>query len=45
VDDRHLTTADDLFDSKPNPQAESLVAVAVQWAERIMRQIYNVFSK
>ena len=35
---RHLKTADDLFDSKPSPRTESMVAAAVQWAERIMRK-------
>jgi hypothetical protein len=28
---RHLKTTDDLFDSKPSPRTESLVAEAVQW--------------
>ena len=32
---RHLKTADDLFDTKPSPRTESMVAAAVQWAERI----------
>ncbi len=41
---RHLKTADDLFDSKPSPRTESMVAAAVQWADRIMRKIDNVFS-
>ncbi len=40
---RHLKTTDDLFDHKPSPRTESLVAAAVQWAERIMRKIDNVF--
>ena len=40
---RHLKTADDLFDSKPSPKNQSLVAAAVQWAERIMQKIDNVF--
>ncbi len=40
---RHLKTTDDLFDNKPSPRTESLVAAAVQWAERIMRKIDNVF--
>jgi hypothetical protein len=34
---RHLKTADDLADSRSSPRTESLVAAAVQWAERIMR--------
>jgi hypothetical protein len=33
---RHLKTAEDLFDNKPSPRTESMVAAAVQWAERIM---------
>ena len=40
---RHLKTADDLFDTKRSPRTESLVAAAVQWADRIMRKIDNVF--
>jgi len=42
---RHLKTAEDLFDSKPSPRTESMVAAAVQWANRIMRKIDNVFAK
>jgi NADH:ubiquinone oxidoreductase subunit B-like Fe-S oxidoreductase len=41
---RHLKTAKDLFDNKPSPRTESMVAAAVQWAERIMRKIDHVFS-
>jgi hypothetical protein len=40
---RHLRTTDDLFDAKPSTRTESLVSAAVQWAERIMRKIDNVF--
>ena len=40
---RHLKSTDDLFDCKSNPRTESLVASAVQWAERIMRKIDNLF--
>jgi hypothetical protein len=40
---RHLKTTDDLFDSRSSPRTESLVAAAVQWAERIMKKIDNVF--
>ena len=29
---------DDLFDSRSSPRTESLVASAIQWAERIMRR-------
>ena len=42
---RHLKTTDDLFDSKPSPRMESLVAAAVQWADRIMQKIDGVFPK
>jgi hypothetical protein len=31
---RHLKTTEDLHDSRPSPRTESLVASAVQWAER-----------
>jgi hypothetical protein len=41
---RHLKTAEDLFDNKPSPRTESMVAAAVQWAERIMRKIDSLFS-
>jgi hypothetical protein len=40
---RDLKTADDLFDSKPSPRTESMVSAAVQWAERIMKKIDDVF--
>jgi len=36
---RHLKTTDDLFDSRSSPRTESLVAAAVQWADRIMRKV------
>jgi hypothetical protein len=41
---RHLKNPEDLHDSGPSPRTESLVAAAVQWAERIMRKIDNVFG-
>jgi hypothetical protein len=41
---RHLKTADDLFDTKPSPRTESVVAASIQWAEPIMKKIDNVFS-
>jgi len=41
---RHLKSTEDLFDSRPSPRTESLVASAVQWAERIMRRIDRVFA-
>jgi hypothetical protein len=40
---RHLKTAEDLFDNRPSPRTESMVAAAVQWAERIMRKIDSLF--
>ena len=40
----HLKTTEDLFDSKPSPRTESLVAAAVQWAGRIMKKIDGVHS-
>jgi hypothetical protein len=41
---RHLNSADDLFDNRPSPRTESMVAAAVQWAERIMRKIDGVYA-
>jgi len=41
---RHLKTTEDLFDSKPSPRTESLIASAVQWGEQIMRRIDCEFS-
>lgn len=41
---RHLRTTEDLFDSRSSPRTESLVASAVQWAERIMRRIDGAFA-
>ena len=40
---RHLKTTEDLFDSRPSPRTESMVAAAVQWAERSLKKIDNVF--
>jgi hypothetical protein len=41
---RHLKTTDDLFDGPgKSPRTDAMVAAAVQWAERIMRKIDNVF--
>ena len=42
---RHLKTTDDLFDTRPSPRTEAMVASAVQWAEKIMRKIDGVFGK
>ena len=41
---RHLKTTEDLHNSRPSPRTESLVASAVQWAERIMSSIDGGFS-
>jgi len=42
---RHLKTSEDLLDFKPTPRTEYMIAASVQWANRIMRQIDNVFEK
>jgi hypothetical protein len=42
---RHLKNPEDLRDSRPSPRTESLVASAVQWAERILNRIDNNFGK
>jgi hypothetical protein len=34
---RHLKTTDDLFETRSSPRTESMVAAAVQWADRIMK--------
>jgi hypothetical protein len=41
---RHLKSTEDLFDNRGSPRTEAMVAAAVQWAERIMRKIDNVFG-
>ena len=41
---RHLKTTEDLFDNRSSPRTEAMVAAAVQWAERIIRKIDNVFA-
>jgi hypothetical protein len=42
---RHLDTADDLFGGpQGGPRTDSMVAAAVQWAERIMRKIVRFWS-
>jgi hypothetical protein len=41
---RHLRTTEDLFNDRPSPRTEALVAPAVQWAERIMRKIDSVVA-
>jgi hypothetical protein len=39
---RHLKSTEDLHDSRPSPRTESLIASAVQWADRIMTRIDGV---
>jgi len=41
---RHLKSPEDLRASLPSPRTVSLVASAVQWAERIMQHIDGVFG-
>jgi hypothetical protein len=41
---RQFRTTEDLFDNRSSPRTEAMVAAAVQWAERIMRKIDNVFG-
>jgi hypothetical protein len=41
---RHLKNPEDLHDSRSSPRTESLIASAVQWAERILRKIDNVHT-
>jgi len=43
---RHLDTADDLFGGpQGSPRTDRMVAAAVQWSERIMRKVDEVFGK
>jgi hypothetical protein len=41
---RHLKTTDDLFETRSSPRTESMVAAAVQWAEKIMRKIDGTYA-
>jgi hypothetical protein len=42
---RHLKTADDLFGGpQGSPRTDAMVAAAIQWADKIMRKIDNVFG-
>ena len=41
----HMQTADDLFGTpQGSPRTDKLIDASIQWAERIMRKIDNVFS-
>jgi len=42
---RHLKTTEGLFDCKSSPRTESMVAAAVQWAERILKKIDGVYQQ
>jgi hypothetical protein len=42
---RHLKTPEDLRDSRPSPRTESLIASAVQWADRIMTRIDGAYGE
>ena len=40
----HMRTADDLFGTpQGSPRTDRLIAASIQWAERIMRKIDDVF--
>jgi hypothetical protein len=42
---RHLNTADDLFGGpQGSPRTDRMIPAAVQWSERIMRKIDDVFG-
>ena len=41
----HMQSADDLFGTpQGSPRTDKLIAASVQWAEKIMRKIDEVFS-
>jgi len=43
---RHLDTADDLFGgAQGSPRTDKMVAAAIQWAERIMREDRRCFRQ
>ena len=42
---RHLDTADDLFGGpQGSPRTDKMVAAAIQWADRILKKIDNLFG-
>jgi len=41
---RHLKTTKDLFDTRDSPRTRSIVAASIQWADRIMQKIENVYE-
>ena len=41
----HMPVADDLFGGpQGSPRTDKLIAAAIQWADRILRKIDNVFG-
>lgn len=43
---RHLNTADDLFGGpQGSPRTDAMITASLQWADRIMSKIDNVFGK
>jgi|SRR5450432_933177 len=42
---QHLKNPEDLHESRPSPRTKSLIASAVQWAERIVRRIDGLSLK
>jgi hypothetical protein len=42
---RHLVTADDLFGGpQGSPRTDKMLAASIQWADRILQKIDNVFG-
>jgi len=42
----HMRTADDLFGGpEGSPRTDKLIAASIQWAEKIMEKIDEVFGK
>ncbi len=42
----YMWTADDLFGTpQGSPRTEKLIAASIQWAEKIMQKIDNVFTQ
>ena len=42
----HMRTADDLFGTpQGSPRTDRLIAASIQWAEKIMQKIDNVFTQ
>ena len=41
----HMQTADDLFGTpQGSPRTDKLIEASIQWAERIMKKIDNVYT-